>query len=314
MKHLAAFFAFFLSLPASLHAGGEGWSSDFAAAKRMAAESKRDILIDFTGSDWCGWCIKLDEEVFQKQPFKDGTKNKFVLVEIDSPRDKTKLSEATVKQNEQLVKDYAVQGFPTILLCDAEGRPYAATGYEEGGPEKYVTHLDKLREQKAARDKAFAEADKLEGPAKAKALAAAIESMQLEPGLIRKFYGAAFDEIKKADPKDETGFVGKADLKEKISGVQQQLQEFAVKNDWEGAGKMLDSLISEKALAKEDKLRLVMTRALVFAQQGKFDEAKKTAKEAKEIAGEGPEAGQIDAFLQQIEQAAGAAPAVPQGN
>ena len=78
-------------------AGGEGWTSDFEAAKKQAAEQKKDLLIDFTGSDWCGWCIKLNDEVFQKDAFKAGVKDKFVPVEIDFPQDEKKISEATLK-------------------------------------------------------------------------------------------------------------------------------------------------------------------------------------------------------------------------
>lgn len=71
-------------------AGGEGWTSDFEAAKKQAAESKKDLLIDFTGSDWCGWCIKLVDEVFKHDAFKTGVKDTFVLVEIDFPKTKPK--------------------------------------------------------------------------------------------------------------------------------------------------------------------------------------------------------------------------------
>ncbi len=117
-------------------AGGEGWISDFAAAKKEAADSKKDLLIDFTGSDWCSWCIKLNKEVFDHEPFKAGVKNKFVLVELDYPRDKSKLTEEVIKQNEELGNKYQIAGYPTILLCDASGKPYAATGYQDGGPEK----------------------------------------------------------------------------------------------------------------------------------------------------------------------------------
>ena len=83
-------------------AGGEGWSSDFAASMKLAADSKEDLLVDFTGSDWCGWCIKLNKEVFSLEPFKAGVKDKFVLVEVDFPKDESKLSEETRKQNEEL--------------------------------------------------------------------------------------------------------------------------------------------------------------------------------------------------------------------
>ena len=127
-----------MALLGTAFAGGEGWSSDFEAAKKQAAESKKDLLIDFTGSDWCGWCIKLNDEVFKHDAFKAGVKDSFVLVELDFPKDKSKLSEETQKQNKELGEKYAVQGYPTILLCDADGRPYAATGYQKGGPEKYV--------------------------------------------------------------------------------------------------------------------------------------------------------------------------------
>ena len=100
-------------------AGGEGWTSDFAAAKAQAAKEGKDLLIDFTGSDWCGWCIKLNNEVFQHDPFKKGVADKFVLVELDYPRDKSKLDEKTIKQNDELKSTYEPQGFPTILLTNA---------------------------------------------------------------------------------------------------------------------------------------------------------------------------------------------------
>lgn len=57
--------AVLMALHSTVFAGGEGWVSDFAAAKKEAAESKKDLLVDFTGSDWCGWCIKLVDEVVQ---------------------------------------------------------------------------------------------------------------------------------------------------------------------------------------------------------------------------------------------------------
>ena len=212
-----------MALHGSAFAGGEGWSSDFAAAKKLAAESKKDLLIDFTGSDWCGWCIKLNDEVFKHEPFKAGVKDSFVLVEIDFPKDKSKLSEETQKQNEELGEKYAVQGYPTILLCDAEGRPYAATGYQKGGPEKYVEHLNELRGNKAKRDEAFAAAGKAEGLEKAKALVAALDAMKLEDAMVANFYGDIAEQIKAADPKDETGFGKKAAAKKRLTDFQNAL-------------------------------------------------------------------------------------------
>src|SRR6185369_16163584 len=94
-----------------------------------------------TGSDWCGWCIKLRGEVFDLDPFKAAAPKKFVLVELDYPRQKELPAELKA-QNEKLQQEYKIQGFPTIYVMDAEGKPVAKTGYQAGGPEKYLEHLD----------------------------------------------------------------------------------------------------------------------------------------------------------------------------
>jgi len=187
-------------------AGGEGWSSDYEAAKKQAAESKKDLLLDFTGPDVHGSSVKLEKEIFSLDPFNDGVKDKLVLVKIDFAQDQSKLPEETQAQYKELAGKYAVKSLPAILLCDAEGRPYASTTYKEGGPKKYVAHLDELRGNKAKRDEALATAEKAEGVAKAKALLTALNVMKLDDKLVTNFYGDITDQIKTADPKDETGF------------------------------------------------------------------------------------------------------------
>ena len=184
-------------------AAGEEWMTDFEAAKAKAAKENKDLLVDFTGSDWCGWCIKLVDEVFKHDSFKKGVADKFILVELDFPRDKSKLSEAIQKQNETLQKEYGVRGFPTILLMDAKGRPFAQTGYQAGGPEKYLEHLDELRKKRITRDEALTAASKLEGVAKAEALVKALKQL---PEDQLKHYKGIMDEISKLDPEDKTGF------------------------------------------------------------------------------------------------------------
>ncbi len=124
--------------------GAEGWLTDFEAAKKQAAAEKKDILVDFTGSDWCGWCIKLDKEVFSTEAFK--AQKDFVLVALDFPRRKEMPADQKAR-NEALMRQWGVRGFPTIILTNAKGEPYARTGYQPGGPEKYLPHLAELRRQ-----------------------------------------------------------------------------------------------------------------------------------------------------------------------
>ena len=283
-------------------AGGEGWTSDYTAAKKQAAEGKKDLLIDFTGSDWCGWCIKLNDEVFKHEPFKAGVKDNFVLVELDFPKDTSKLSEETQKQNAELGKKYAVQGYPSIVLCDAEGRPYAATGYQPGGPEKYVTHLNELRAAKAKRDEAFATAKKAEGPAKAKALVAALDAMKLDEQVVSNFYGEIAEQIKTADPKDESGFGKKEATKKRLADFQEALQELAGKQDMDGAMALVDKTLKEGGFESEQTLQMMMTRAVIFAQQGKFDDALKAVDEAKAFDPKSPLMPGINDFRKRLEE------------
>ena len=97
------------------------WISDFDAAKAKAAQENKAILADFTGSDWCGWCIRLRQSVLDTPAFEAYAKDKFVLAEIDVPQ-APKLSPEQMQKNRLLCERYNIQGFPTILVMDAEGR------------------------------------------------------------------------------------------------------------------------------------------------------------------------------------------------
>lgn len=120
------------------------WITDFEAAKAKAKAEDKPILVDFTGSDWCGWCIKLDKEVFTKASFTEYASENLVLLEIDFPSKKVKQSAELKAQNKAMAEKYGIKGFPTILLLDAEGKVIERTGYKRGGPEKYVEHLKSL--------------------------------------------------------------------------------------------------------------------------------------------------------------------------
>jgi thioredoxin-related protein len=131
----------FLSFAIPALAENEPWLDDIAAAAAKAKAEKKLIMVDFTGSDWCGWCKRLQAEVFDTELFKKKAPEMFVLMVVDVPRDKTKLTPAVVAQNDKLVKEYRISGYPTILFLDAKGKIVAKGGYRAGGPEKYVEFL-----------------------------------------------------------------------------------------------------------------------------------------------------------------------------
>jgi thioredoxin-related protein len=138
-KSLSLFCLTFLGLAATALAG-EGWMTDFEAAKVKAKAENKPMLLDFTGSDWCGWCIKLDKEVFGEAAFKEYAAAELVLVELDFPRSKEQSAELQA-QNKKLAKQYGVRGYPTILVLSPDGKLIEQTGYQRGGAEAYVEHI-----------------------------------------------------------------------------------------------------------------------------------------------------------------------------
>lgn len=96
------------------------WTMDFDAAKQLAASRNLPILINFTGSDWCGWCQIMDTRVFADKEWSEYAKEKLVLVTIDFPNDTTIVPEHFVARNEELAKKFEIQGFPTYVLLKSD--------------------------------------------------------------------------------------------------------------------------------------------------------------------------------------------------
>lgn len=148
------------------------FTEDFEKAQKEAAALKQPIFALFTGSDWCPWCVRLHDEVLGKKEFEAFAAANLVLFEADFPRDK-KQSDRVRKQNEGLQKKYGVEGFPTVLLLDAEGRQLAQTGYEPGGAEAYVKGLKAMMAKAGLRVSEKATEKAATPPEKAKAAQAA---------------------------------------------------------------------------------------------------------------------------------------------
>jgi len=132
------------ALTTSAFAAKEGWLDDLAKAKSQASAEGKRILLDFTGSDWCGWCKKLDAEVFSQQEFKDYAAKHLVLVELDFPHG-FKLPDATKKQNDALAQKFKIQGYPTIIVTSPSGAKKGQLGYMEGGPKAFIKALEKAK-------------------------------------------------------------------------------------------------------------------------------------------------------------------------
>ena len=120
------------------------WSTDYPAAIQKAKQDKKLLLMDFTGSDFCIACKKLKKEVFSKTEFINYAKTNLVLLEVDFPENKPQPPELK-KANEALAKQYNIEGYPTIIVLDPEGKNVGTLTYEPGGPGPFIEKLKALK-------------------------------------------------------------------------------------------------------------------------------------------------------------------------
>ncbi|MGC9035775.1 MAG: thioredoxin family protein [Verrucomicrobiia bacterium] len=118
------------------------WLTDLEKALEQAKKEKKIVLINFTGSDWCGWCIKFKKEVLSTDEFAKYADKNLVLVELDFPAKKPQ-SEELKKKNKELQKKYSVNGFPTFVALNADGKEIGRQiGYSEGGPAPFINKIE----------------------------------------------------------------------------------------------------------------------------------------------------------------------------
>lgn len=133
---------------ALLQAGAEdlNWMTDLPKAQAKAKTEDKLVMMDFTGSDWCGWCIKLHKEVFSKPEFSEYAKKNLVLVEVDFPHGKEQSAELK-RANQALQGKYKIEGYPTIIVLNGEGKKVGELGYMAGGPTAFIAELEKLKKK-----------------------------------------------------------------------------------------------------------------------------------------------------------------------
>ena len=139
-----------------------GWGEDFAAAQKAAAAGDKYILLAFSGSDWCGWCVKMDKDIYSDKKFVRAAKKDFELVLIDMPQNQDILSPLAKQQNRGLLKKYGIRGFPCSILVHPDGTEAKRfSGYQSGGPEAFLAALkDAAKEAGAPKKPAAAEEKK----------------------------------------------------------------------------------------------------------------------------------------------------------
>ncbi|HTR43553.1 MAG TPA: thioredoxin family protein [Pseudomonadales bacterium] len=131
----------------SVHAADLTWLTDVPQAEAQAKSQNKLVLMDFTGSDWCSWCMKLDKDTFSQPEFADYAKKNLVLVQLDYPQHKEQ-SDDLKAANAALVKKYNIEGYPTLIALKPDGTVvWTQVGYLEGGPKALIDELDKAKQK-----------------------------------------------------------------------------------------------------------------------------------------------------------------------
>jgi protein disulfide-isomerase len=129
----------------NVNAAEADWLTDLPKAQAKARAENKVVLLDFTGSDWCGWCIKFNKEVLSTAEFKEYAARNLVLVELDFPRKKAQSPE--LKQaNKALNEKYKVDGYPTFIVLNKDGKEIGRQGgYSAGGPKAFIAKIEKWK-------------------------------------------------------------------------------------------------------------------------------------------------------------------------
>ncbi len=274
-------------------ASGAGWEPDLEPALAKARQLGRDVLVDFTGSDWCGWCIKLDEEVFSKPAFKDYAAENLVLVSLDYPRRGGEAFNAMGPElrarNGRHAKRYGVQGYPTVLLMTPEGLVYGRTGYKSGGPGSYIEHLGQLRAG-AERRTLAAQLELVRDPAAdaAARMQAGYALLATNPRSALK--GELVEVLRQLDPEDADLRIANAAI-EQLSATHLSARDPAwtdVREALADAGQRVPSV--------QRVGRYHMLRGFAFAMTGEFDAADQSLARVRAVG------DQTDASIAELEK------------
>ena len=241
------------------------WGTDLAAAKAQAAKENKPILLVFTGSDWCGACIALHQEVFEKLSFAAYAKERFIPVEIDCPHG-NKMSEEQKKANNALAEEFHVEGFPTILVLNPQG---VVSGGFVGGQEMADVKAD--LETALANVKKLADAQSLQPEARLKVLTTLYNELDED---VAPCAASLEAEITKLDPEDKSGFRHGREIAAKRAKIEEMTQQFLEERGVDALPELVKACDEQlPKIEPELKLDIITTKAnaLMLAAESKED-------------------------------------------
>ena len=239
------------------------WTTDLDAARTRAAAEGKSVLVDFTGSDWCGYCIQLKKNVFDQPEFENFAKNDFLFVEIDIPNDVKRVGQELYNKNRQLCEQYKIAGFPTIMIMSPEG--YIIGGFVGGANMARVQDALNKAKENAAKVK---EAEKLEGSAKALKLAEVHATLASD---LKPANAAMIQVIAEADVDNVTGMKDMAKATAQMEELEKKLN--STNGDPEKALPIINEAIATAYPVNLETMLQVKGQIIVALANGKLQKA-----------------------------------------
>lgn len=127
----------------------QDWNYNFEEAKKLASEQDKNIILVFSGSDWCAPCIKLDKNIWQSDAFKKEAGDNWIIVKADFPRKKANtLPKEQTEHNRKLAEKFNLEGsFPLVVVLDKTGKVLGKMGFKNVSPEEYIKMIHALEKK-----------------------------------------------------------------------------------------------------------------------------------------------------------------------
>lgn len=309
------FFVVALACAVSPLLAGSTWETDLDSALKKAEGTNKSVLVEFTGSDWCGYCTILKKNVLDTNDFAEAAKDRFVLVELDFPRKKI-IEAEQAKKNTAWKDKLKISGYPTIVLMDDKGKPFGNLVGSVDTTDDFLKIVSTWEKKRESRDQLFAEALKAEGLEKAKILVQALGMMPDD--YYAPFYPEALNEIKLLDKDDSLGFQAKLLRKKTLQDQADNLMKIFMKyrkdvqtNDKEALQAAVKArqkefmvFFNEEGTLPEIKQRILFQTEFIDSSERRNTEKMiETLKKIEALAPESGEGKHVASFIEQLQKA-----------
>lgn len=240
------------------------WHDTYASGAAVAKEEGKHLFVVFTGTDWIEMCSIFYKEILSHPDFMAQVGKEFVLVKLEYPKD-NKLPKQEAMEKSLLRSAYRVRGFPTVVMTDAQGRPFGLNGYQPVSPEKYAEVTLGISASFKDKQESYAAAQSLDGLGKAAKLIGSVPDL---PGnLAARYFGPRMKEVVALDPDDELGRTEAYKIMLDDVAYANAMQVLAKDMQWGKMVELTDLHITENKLRGTSLQKALLNKAQVQKKQ-----------------------------------------------